>query len=192
MKKKQLLSLYKLKNTVFTLKEIALLWQESNYANLKARINYYVQQKMLYSPRRGIYTVDANYNRQELGAKLYTPAYISLETVLQREGMVFQYDSAIYVISYLSRSINCENQNYVYRRINNKILLNLLGIEQNPGYYIATKERALLDCLYLNKTYHFDNLQEINWDFCFEIAEIYESKVLIKSLKELRASAGNK
>jgi len=47
-------------------------------------------------------------------------------------------------------------------------------------YVIASRERAFLDALYLYKRYHFDNLSEINWGNCFEIAKIYENESLIE------------
>ena len=186
MKKFDILDIYRAKNTVFTAKDISLIWKETDLDTIKARINYYVKRGKLYSPRRGIYARDKNYNKLELATKIYTPSYVSLETVLQREGIIFQYYQAIFVISYLSREIFCDNQKYIFRKIKNEALVNNLGIERKENYFIATKERAFLDALYLYKDYHFDNLRSLNWDFCFEIVPIYKSKKLIKLLKSYK------
>jgi len=183
MKKFDILVIYRLKNTVFTTKDIALIWRETNLDTIKARINYYVKKGKLYAIRRGIYAKDKNYNKLELATKIYTPSYISLETVLQKEGVIFQYYKAIHVISYLSREIICDNQKYIFRKIQNEVLINNLGIKREENYFMATKERAFLDALYLYKNYHFDNLKSLNWGLCFEIAPIYKSKKLIKLLK---------
>jgi hypothetical protein len=118
-----------------------------------------------------------------LATKIYTPSYISLETVLQKEGIVFQYYKAIFVVSYLSREILCDNQKYIFKKIKDEVLVNNLGIERKENYFIAAKERAFLDALYLYKNYHFDNLKPLNWNLCFEIALIYKSRELIKLLK---------
>lgn len=178
-----ILDIYRSQNTVFTTKDISLIWQETDLNTIKARINYYVKKGKLYAIRRGIYARDRNYNKFELATKIYTPSYISLETVLQREGIIFQYYKAIYVISYLSREIFCDGQKYIFRKIKNEVLVNNLGIKRKENYFIALKERAFLDALYLYKDYHFDNLKPLNWDFCFEIAPIYKNKKLIKALK---------
>lgn len=183
MAKIDILEIYRSKNTVFTTKDISLIWKETDLDTLKARINYYVKKGKLYALRRGIYAKDKNYNKIELATKIYTPSYVSLETVLQKEGIVFQYYKAIFVVSYLSRETVCDNQKYVFRKIKNDILVNNLGIERKENYFIATKERAFLDILYLYKDYHFDNLKPLNLDLCFEIAPIYKNKKLIKLLK---------
>lgn len=183
MKKFDILEIYRASNTIFTTKNISLIWKETDLNTIKARINYYVKREKLYSIRRGIYAKDKSYDRIELATKIYTPSYVSLETVLQKEGIIFQYYNNIFAISYLSREIVCDNQKYVFRKIKNEVLVNSLGVKRKENYFIATKERAFLDALYLYKDYHFDNLDPLNWDFCFEIASIYKSKKLIQLLK---------
>ena len=183
MKKFNILDIYRSSNTVFTAKDIALIWKETNLNTLKARINYYVKRGKLYSLRRGIYVKDKNYNKFELATKIYTPSYISLETVLQREGVIFQYYNSVFTISYLSREISCDNQKYTYRKIKNEALTDSLGIKKENNYFIASKERAFLDTIYLYKDYHFDNLESIDWDICSKIVPIYGNKNMIKLLK---------
>ncbi|MCX7974150.1 MAG: hypothetical protein N3B16_06555 [Candidatus Aminicenantes bacterium] len=155
---------------------------ESNASLLKRRLNYYVQKGELYPIRKGIYAKDKDYDRLELATKIYTPAYISLETVLAREGIIFQHYDRIFVVSYLSREIFCDGQIYVFRRIKDSVLMNPLGVENKGHYYIASMERAFLDTIYLNKNYHFDNLSSIDWDKCLEMVSIYESKAMAKRL----------
>jgi len=183
MKKFDILEIYRSPNTIFTTKDISLIWKETDLDTIKARTNYYVKKDKLYPLRKGIYAKDKNYNQYELATKIYTPSYLSLETVLQKEGIIFQYYKTIFVVSYLSREITCNNQKYIFRKIKNEILINNLGVERKENYFIATKERAFLDTLYLYKNYHFDNLKPINWDFCFQIAPIYKNKKLIQLLK---------
>ena len=183
MRRFDILEIYRSKNTIFTAKDISLIWKETDLDTIKARINYYVKKGKLYSIRRGVYARDKNYDKFELATKIYTPSYISLETVLQKEGIIFQYYKAIFVVSYLSRKILCDNQEYIFRKIKNEVLVNNLGIERKKNYFIASRERAFLDTLYLYQDYHFDNLKPLNWKLCFEIAPIYKSKKLIKLLK---------
>lgn len=186
MRKFDILEIYRSKNTVFTTKDISLIWKETDLDTIKARINYYVKKEKLYSPRRGIYTKDKNYEKFELATKIYTPAYISLETVLQKEGIIFQYYKSIFVVSYLSREIVCDSQKYLFRKIKDEVLVNDLGLKKKENYSIATKERAFLDSLYLYKNYHFDNLEPITWDLCFKIVPIYKSKKMVELLDSYR------
>ena len=183
MKNTDFLKLFKSKSTVLTLKEISLIWQDTNINNTKSRVNYFVQSGKLFSPRKGIYVKDNDYDRFEFATKLYSPSYISLETVLRKEGVIFQYYESNFVISYLSREISCNKEKYIYKKIKNQVLLNPAGIENKENYFIATKERAFLDAIYLYGNYHFDNLRKINWDLCYQIAPVYRNKELLKKLE---------
>lgn len=183
MQRKYLLELYKQKNTIFNLKDISLIWKETDIDILKSRVNYYVKNKQLYSVKKGIYAKSKDYNEFELATKIYKPSYISLETVLQLEGIVFQNHLSIDVVSYLSREIKCDKKKIIYKKIKNGILMNPKGLLKKENYYIASKERAVLDTLYLYKDYYFDNLRKFDWDKCFELLAIYENKKLKQRLE---------
>lgn len=177
-------SLLRSKKTVFSFKDLALLWGNSGNAMLK-RVGYYVKNGQIYSPRRGFYAKDENYIRFELACKIYTPSYISFESVLAREGMIFQHYKEIFVASYKTRSIVSDNQTYSYRRIKGLVLTNPAGVENTEEYSIASKERAFLDTVYVNKEYHFDNLSPLDWDKVFEILPAYSNIAMEKRVKAL-------
>jgi len=176
--------LLRFNKTIFSTKEIALLWNEENSAAVRNRLNDYVKNGKLIRLRRGLYSKDKNYDKFELAVNIYTPSYISFETVLYKAGAIFQYYNSIFVASYLARDINVDNQKYSYRKIKDTILTNQSGIKRNNNYYIASPERAFLDVVYLNKGYHFDNLSPIEWDKVFEILPVYKNKAMEKRVKE--------
>ena len=189
-----ILALYQSKNTIFTAKGIALLWRETNSDRLKRRLNYYVKSGKLRHLRRGIYAKGLDYDKYELSNKIYGPSYISLETVLKNEGVIFQHYASIFAVSYLNREIGVDGGVYVYRRLKEKMLVNRSGVGKEGNFFIATKERAFLDALYLYKDYHFDNLTPIDWKECLKIAPIYESKALWQKVKKYfkeNKNAGN-
>lgn len=193
MKKFDILDIYRNNNTVFTAKDIALIWQETNLDIIKARINYYVKRGKLYPIRRGIYAKDKNYEKLELATKIFTPSYVSFETVLQRAGVTFQFYGQIFIASYLTREIVADDQAYAYKKIKDMILTNPAGIEKRENYSIASPERAFLDVIYLYKDYHFDNLSPLKWDKVYEILPIYGgNKRMEKKVKEYRESTKNK
>ena len=183
MKNNFILEIYKKPQTVFSLKEISMLFPEFIYKNLKSKLSYFVSTGKLKRLRKGIYAKE-NYNFLELANKIYTPSYISLETVLEKEGIVFQKYKTVFVSSYLSRRIKVENQEIFYRKIKDEILLNSMGINEENYYFIASKERAFLDALFLYKDYHFDNLRPLDWEKIKEIEKIYSSKVLVKRVTQ--------
>jgi len=176
--------LLRLKKTVFSTKDVALLWGDANMSAAKVRLNYYVKRGKLIRLRRGIYAKDKDYDKYELATNILKPSYISFETVLGAVGMTFQFYSQIFVASYVKRDLICNDQLYSFRTIKNSVLINPKGIDRDREYSIASKERAFLDTIYRSKDYHFDNLSPLNWDKVFELLQIYENKKMEKKVKE--------
>ncbi|MFH0856848.1 MAG: type IV toxin-antitoxin system AbiEi family antitoxin domain-containing protein [bacterium] len=180
MNKMDILKILRSDKTVFSFKDIFLASAEKKPALLRRRINYYVKIGELYPIRRGFYAKDKNYEKLELAGKIYTPAYISMETVLGAAGITFQYYGQIFAISYLTREIIADGQKYSYKKIKDDILTNTCGIENKENYFIASPERAFLDIIYLYKNYHFDNLSPLNWNKIYEILPIYGNNKRMK------------
>jgi predicted transcriptional regulator of viral defense system len=176
--------------TVFSTKDIALLWNEPGTAAARVRLNYYVNRGNLYRIRKGLYAKSREYNRLELATRIFTPSYVSFETVLAREGLIFQYYEEIFVASYLIREITVDQQAYSYRKIKTGVLINNLGVESINETSIATKERAFLDILYVNADYQFDNIRSVNWEKVFEILPIYQNQRMAKKVNQLYKKAG--
>jgi len=162
-----------------------MLIGETNFNSLNMRLNYYVRTGRLQNPRKGIYC-KPDYNSLELACRVFAPAYISLEYVLQQAGVIFQYDSRLTVVSYLSREISIDNQLFSFRKIKNELLVSLQGIEQQGNTVtIATPERAFLDMLYLNGAMYFDNLNPLKIELIEQILPIYNSQILKKRVQKL-------
>jgi predicted transcriptional regulator of viral defense system len=170
--------------TVFSTKDIALLWGEKGTTNVRVRLSNYVKRGKLIRVHRGIYTKDKNYDRFELATRIYTPSYISFETVLTRTGINFQYYGNIFVASYVTRSIETDGQKISFIRMKDYVLSNTIGIEHINDIAIATKERAFLDRIYISKDYHFDHLDILDWSKVFKILPIYRNKRMDKKVQE--------
>ena len=185
-------TLYNDARTVFRLKDVAMLTGETNFTSLNMKLNYYVRTGRLQNPRQGIYC-KPDYNPQELACRIFVPAYISLEYVLQQAGVIFQYDSRLTAISYLSREIEVGNKTFSFRKIKNELLISQKGVEQKGNTVtIATPERAFLDMLYLNGAMYFDNLNPLKKDLIEEILPVYNSKILCKRVQKLIKNDGLK
>ena len=179
-----LFTIYNNNRTVYTFSNIALLTGESNAAKLSNKLNYYVHSGKLLNPRKGIYAKN-NYNPEELACLLYTPSYISLEYVLQKAGVIFQYDERITAVSYLSRTVEIDKNVYQYRKIKNEILIDLSGIIRSNNLNIASPERAFLDVMYLNASYYFDNINSLNKNVIYELLPVYNSKILTERINNI-------
>lgn len=175
MEKGFLKDLLRSDQTIYSFKELSLLWPNVSSPAIRSRVSYYIKEKDLYPLRRGLYAKDKNYNRLELATKILAPSYVSFETVLAPAGIIFQYYGQIFVASYQTRDVICDGQTYAFKQIKRSILTNTLGIIRNEHYSIATPERAFLDILYLNPHYYFDNLTPLNWNKVYDILPIYQN-----------------
>ncbi|MBT4594850.1 hypothetical protein HOD08_03150 [bacterium] len=184
MIKADILNILRSKSTVLTFKEILIASGEKRPDLLRRRLNYYVQQGELYSIRRGLYAKNKNYDRLELATKILIPAYVSFETVLAEAGVIFQYYKTIFVATYKTREIECDGQPYSFRQIKDDILMNPAGVENKGNYLAATKERAFLDVLYLNKGYYCDNLSALDFEKVNKLLPIYNNKRMVQKVKQ--------
>jgi predicted transcriptional regulator of viral defense system len=178
-----LLRIYSRPETVLTIDEIAQLSPNISNKSLKDRLSYFTKTGKIKRLHQGIYA-KLDYNPLELANKVYKPAYISLETVLFKAGVVFQTYHTIFLVSYLTRSVSIGEIELQFRKIKNPVLTNLQGIEQKTGYFMATTERAFLDAIYIYKNYHFDNLEPINWEKVDSLKGIYQSKAFEKRVED--------
>src|SRR3989338_1796483 len=115
--KKPISDILRSTKTVFTFKDISLIWGDSDQKATIDGVNYYVKTGELCRIRRGIYAKDKNYNKLELATRIFTPSYVSFETVLTQTGINFQFYKKITVASYQPREIEVNGQVYSYKKI---------------------------------------------------------------------------
>ncbi len=181
------LAVNKGKQTVFSLAEIARITGREVDRNLISAVSYYVKSGDLVRLAKGLYSLDKEYLNYELGNKLRTPSYVSLYTVLQDEGVVFQPYTSVFLVSFRSEVRVIDKQKFIYRKIKDEILLNPLGIESDGLVMKASLERAILDKIYLDGEEHFDNLRSVDWDKMEELNEqVYRRGNIKKYIKEMR------
>jgi predicted transcriptional regulator of viral defense system len=180
-----LTSILRSNKTVFSSKDIALLWHDPGTSASRVRLSYYIKKGELYRIRKGLYAKSRDYNQLELATRIFTPSYVSFETVLVKQGLIFQYYEKMFVASYLNREISVDQQTYSFRKIKTRVLVDPVGVDHVNETSIATKERAFLDTLYINGDYQFDNIRSINWEVVFEILPIYSNKRLEKYINHL-------
>ncbi|MBI2645303.1 hypothetical protein HYW94_03980 [Candidatus Uhrbacteria bacterium] len=172
--------LYQSPKTILTTKDIALIWEETNTVKLTSKIKYYAKEGSLIRLTRGVFAKNKEYEIKELATSIYTPSYVSFETVLREAGVIFQHHDSIFVAGPYPVKKRINGHIITFRKLKDSVLYNALGVKNEKNYSIATLERAFLDTVYLSPKFYFDNLRSINWEQCFELAKIYDNKQLIK------------
>ena len=178
--------LYQSSKTILTVKDLALLWVETNPINLKSKIGYYAKQGALIRLTRGVFAKNKDYNPKELATSIYAPSYVSFETILREAGVIFQHYDTIFVASKWPKTMKIDKYTFTFRKLKDVVLFNSTGVIGKDNYSVAIVERAFLDMIYLFPNYYFDNLRPINWEKCDEIVKIYNNKQLIKRLNKYR------
>jgi len=172
--------------TVFSVSDIYQIFSHLNKFSLRNLISRMGKQWLLQNIRKGIRALP-KFNEYELANTMQKPSYISLETVLYQEGIIFQdYGTTLYSIGAKTQDHKIQWKIYSYKTIKPEIALDPLGIDHNHGYAIATLERALCDRVYLTPGYYFDNLRSINREKVEEIAQIYGNKRLLLDIAKLK------
>ena len=173
------------RRSVFNVQSLSMLTECANRQKLTQSLHYYVKAGKIRNPRRGIYT-KTTYDEKEMACSIFRPAYISLEYVLQRAGVVFQYDDAVTCVSYLNRVTEVDGKTYQYRIIKPELWIGMEGIAQTDNVMIATPERAFLDMIYLSAgNCYFDNLQPLDKTKIKQLLPSYQSKMLTEIATEL-------
>ena len=171
--------------SVFNMQSLRIMTECENPQKLTQSLHYYVKEGKIRNPRRGIYT-KSSYDEKEMACSLFRPAYVSLEYVLQRNGIVFQYDDTITCVSYLNRIVEIDEKAYQFRIIKPQLWIGMDGIEKHDNILIATPERAFLDMIYLSAgNCYFDNLHLLNKTKVKELLPIYQSKVQTERVTEI-------
>ena len=171
--------------TVFTTQSAAMMGAGKSREAIVAQLSRYIKQGLLQNPRKGIYA-KRSYRVEELACSLYHPSYVSLEFVLQRAGVVFQYDDTITSISYLSRTVEIDERVYLFRKIDPQLWGGMDGILMQDNVCIATPERAFLDMVYLSAgNCYFDNLRPLNRRLIRQLLPHYQSQKLTERVTHI-------
>jgi predicted transcriptional regulator of viral defense system len=172
--------------TVFSLEDLGKIWDISDKNYLKVVASRLFQSGTLIRIYRGLYALRQTYDTLELANKLKTPSYVSLETVLRKENIIFQnYGSTIFSVSDNTIAKKVDTTTFQYSKINDSAFSNPLGVIRVGQIAIATAERAVCDRIYLSPRYFFDNLRGLDMVKLASISKIYGNRRVEKEIEEL-------
>ena len=136
----------------------------ANYMDINGKIKRDISKGEIFSLVRGLYETDKNVSRLYLPSYIYGPSYISFDTALSYYGIipeaVYIYTSATFNKRKTKRYTNFFGT-FQYRDIPKEAFAFGINTKEENGYvyYMATKEKALCDKLYIMPP--IDNLKEL-------------------------------
>ncbi len=160
-------ALIKQDKKTFHASDLALLWGIDNQDTLNMTLKRFVDRGVLNRIHKGFYsTVDIkDLDPFDLGfAYLNTYSYVSLETILAKEGVIFQEIKYITFVSSKSDTFEINGIRYKSRQLKDEYLNNSAGINKVGNHFEASLERATADMLYYNSKYFFDNPEIVDFD----------------------------
>ncbi len=160
---------------IYHTQDLAVLWGVSNENTLRKIISRYIKRGLLKSIYKGFYStlplekIDPFY----LGVRaLKRYGYVSTESILKENGVIFQDIKYITLVSDISKRMKIKDYSFLVRKMKEEYLYNSAGILFSEGIAKASLERAVADMLYFNPHYYFDNEKNINWKKVKEIKNI--------------------
>lgn len=170
---------------VFTIEDLAVMWQIPERRKLIERIKYYLRKKRLLHITKGVYAYGTDYTPLDVAQKLVPLSYVSLYTTSQMHGLTFQYYETIYSIALKSKKYQFGEQKYMYHKIKEPIFYSQLGLINSGRYTYADKERTICDCLYVFPGFSFDNLNGVDIEKLTTLSKLYGNKRLEKEVSAL-------
>ncbi|MBD3365772.1 hypothetical protein GF360_00290 [candidate division WWE3 bacterium] len=171
----KLKSLLETPANLFTTDDMSVLWGIKNKNTLWKTVSRYIKRGLLYRVHKGLYAKKPldKIDPYELGCALMGPySYISLETVLVKEGVIFQDIPKITLIGQKTKEYSIANFHFTCKQMKPDRLLDRTGIHDFPTYAIATPERAAADKEYYSSCYYLDNPQVLDSDRFQELKEV--------------------
>lgn len=141
---------------IFSYKDISNIFPKEIKGNIKKLIYRWKKAGWIHAIKRELYELtyprDLNIPDLYIANKLYTPSYISMDTVLSMHSII--PDISIGVISITTkptRKFKNEHGLFIYRTMKPKFFMGY-HIEKYEGFevLVAEPEKALIDYLYFN------------------------------------------
>lgn len=167
---------------VFNVEDLCLFWQMENAKDVAQLASYYVKEQKLFRLKNGLYSIIDSPSALQIAQKVLTPSYITYQSALKYWGINFQVYPNIHSAALNRRRIQVQDVNYEYHQFPPSLFFSPLGILQKTGFSIASRERAVIDSLYINPTIGFDNLEGVNIALLLELAHLYDKPRIWKAL----------
>lgn len=183
-----LVKLLQTKKTVFSIKDLQKILKANSLQTIRTYTLRAKKKWILENIYYGLWKlIWRETDLFELACKIHKNSYISFETVLKKEWVIFQhYWENIFLASDKSLEKQAVWKVFKSFKLKTSILLNPIWIKHTWNYSIASKERAICDKLYLNSNYFFDNLENVDFEKLLEISKIYNKRVELEVIELIK------
>lgn len=192
---------------VFTVRELKLLFPNENLFTVQKQLSTWSKQGKLVKLKNGVYVLAPDYTKEPVmpevvSARLYDPSYISLQYALSLYGMV---PEAVFEITSVTtrptRFFQTSLGSFRYRTVKASCFFGFSAVKQGKfSFYLASREKALLDYLYLNsyrleperetwEEMRLQNLEQIHFKTLFQHAKRIGGKKLLSLLRSVKQYA---
>ena len=132
----------------------------SNYSNINAKISRLLKEKKLFSLKKGLYENNKNIDGIYLTSVIYSPSYLSFLYALYFYDLIPEYINKFYTSASMSlnkkkiyiNDFGTFEYRYIYKKSFFKDVIkkefDVDGVNYN--FYIASKEKAIVDTLYIS------------------------------------------
>ncbi|MDR1197301.1 MAG: hypothetical protein LBL08_03475 [Candidatus Nomurabacteria bacterium] len=175
-------------HNVFNMDDLGLVWGQNKRSDTVQSARDYARKGELIRLRRGLYVVDQqNIQIEEVAGRAFTPSYITGETVLAMQGLIFPATTEVYCAALKTKRIAINGYEIIYHMLKPEVFYNPIGIENRDNFAVASLERAIADLIYIyDGKYDFERLHDVDWGKLTKIGKIYQKKVVIKRIDDLR------
>lgn len=151
---------------LFHTQDLAVIWEIKDKNTLYTTIKRYVKKGVLRRIHKGFYATTSldRFDPVDLGVSfLHRFAYLSMESVLFRGGIVNQVPQAVTLVSEVSREFELAGRRYLARRMQPRLANNLTGLIKVGDHWEAEVARAVADMKYFNPKVYFDAPDQVDW-----------------------------
>lgn len=144
----------KIKNNVFSLADVYKFFGDEEPLVIKIQLHRFAKKKLIKQIKRGLYCFDeTKIDEHILAGLLYRPSYISLESALNYYGIIPDVNFETTSISPVTtKKIKTLLGVFSYQKIKKELFFGFITVKVNDNnFYLAKKEKALLDYFYIRK-----------------------------------------
>jgi len=155
----------KIGDNLFTFEDVVKYFALEKEITIKQQLSRFVRSGLIFPIKRGLYCFDMEkVNPLFLANLLYQPSYISGLSALFFYGLVPDIPQTTVSVTTVTKKIfHLSFGDFVYFKIKKELYFGFETIKIKENYVrIATKEKALLDFIYLNRIKEIKDLR-IEW-----------------------------
>jgi predicted transcriptional regulator of viral defense system len=146
----------KLPDMVFTPLEVAKFFPVESADQIKIQLARFAKRNLLTRLKRGLYVYkESQIDELALAGVIYQPSYVSLESALFYYGIIPDITQRVTSVTTITtKEIKTNMGIYSYAKVEPKLFFGYSIIQTGKvpsSFYLAEKEKALLDYFYLRK-----------------------------------------